>query len=72
MVNVPTSLINLKSKVNDLDVGNLKTVSVELKKLIDVVDNEVVKKAEFNTLKTKVNNFEKKIPGATILIHINQ
>ena len=58
MVNVPTSLINLKSKVNDLDVGNLKTVSVELKKLIDVVDNEVVKKAEFNMLKTKVNNFE--------------
>ena len=43
MVNVPTSLINLKSKVNDLDVGNLKTVPAELKKLIDVVDNEVVK-----------------------------
>ena len=43
MVNVPISLINLKSKVNDLDVGNLKTVPAELKKLIDVVDNEVVK-----------------------------
>ena len=34
---------NLKTKVNDLDVGNLKTVLVDLEKLNDEVDNEVLK-----------------------------
>ena len=34
--------------------------------------NEVVKNTKFNTLKTTVNNLEKKIPDATTLIHINQ
>ena len=38
----------------------------------DMVDNAVVKNTKFNTLKTKVNSLEKKIPDATILIHINQ
>ena len=32
LTNVPTSLDNLKTKVNDLDVGKLKAVPVELKK----------------------------------------
>ena len=72
LVNVPTSLNNLKTKVDDLDVGKLKTVPVDLKKLSDVVANEVVKNTKFNTLKTKVNSLEKKIPDATTLIHINQ
>ena len=64
LTNVPTSLNNLKTKVDDLDVGNLK-------KLSDV-DNEVVKNTKFNTPKAKVNNLENKIPDATTLIHINQ
>ena len=38
----------------------------------DVENNEVVKNTKFNTLKTKVNNLEKKIPEATTLIRINQ
>ena len=42
---------NLKTKADDLDVGKLKTAPVDLKKLIDVVDNEVVKNTKFNTLK---------------------
>ena len=67
LVNGPTSLNNLKTKVDDLDVGKLKTVSVDLQKLSDVVDNEVVKNLKFNTLKTKVNNLQKKIPDATML-----
>ena len=62
----------VKAKVNDLDVGKLKTVPVNLKKLIDVVSKEVVKNTKFNTLSTKVNNSEKRIPDATTLIHINQ
>ena len=43
-----------------------------MKKLSDVVDNEVAKKTKFNTLNTKVNNLDKKITDATTLIHINQ
>ena len=43
-----------------------------MKKLSYVIDNEVVKNTKFNTLKTKVNNSEKKIPDAITLIHINQ
>ena len=72
MVTVPTSLNNLKTNVDELDVGKLKLISVELKKLSDVVTNEVVKNTKFNTLKTKVNSFEKEVPDATTLIHKNQ
>ena len=38
-----------------------------MKKLSDVVENEVVKNIKLNTLKTKVNIYD-----ATTLIHINQ
>ena len=72
LVNIPTSLNNLKTKVDDLDVGKLKTVPVDFKKLSEVVDNEVVKNTKFITLKAKVNNLKKKISDATTLIHINQ
>ena len=34
--------------------------------------NEVVKNIKLNTLKTKVNILDKKIPDATTLIQINQ
>ena len=71
-MNVPTSLNNLKTKVNHLDVGKQKNISVDLKELSDVIDNEVIKNKKFNILKTKVNNLEKKTPDATTLIHINQ
>ena len=69
-MNVSTSLNNLKTKVDELDVGKLKTVPIDLKKLSDVVDNDVVKNTKLDTLKT-VNSLEKKIPDATTLIHIN-
>ena len=73
LVNVPTSSNNLKTKLDDLDVGTLKTVPVDLKKLCDVGDNEFVKNTKFNTLKTTVlTNLDKKIPDATTLIHIDQ
>ena len=45
---------------------------MDLKKVSDVVANEVVKSTKFNTLKTKGNSLEKKILDATELIHINQ
>ena len=72
LVNVPTSLNNLKTKGDDLGVGKLKTVPVDLKKLSDIVDNEVVKNTKFNTLMIVVNHLDKKISDATNLIHVNQ
>ena len=72
LVNVPASVNNLKTKVDDLYVGKLKTVLVDLKKLSDVGDNEVVKNKKFNTLQKNVNNLINKIVDATNLIHINQ
>ena len=72
LVNVPTSLNNFKTKVDDLDFGKLKNFSVFLKQLSDVMDNEVAKNTKFNMLKTKVSNLDKKNPGETILIDANQ
>ena len=57
---VPTSLNNLKTKLDDLDVDQLKTIPVELKILSDVVKNEVVKNTKYDTLKTKVNKLDRK------------
>ena len=62
---------DLKTKVNDLDVGKLKTIPVDLKKISVVISIEVVKKTVYNNLNTKVNNLKNKIPGATTLFHIN-
>ena len=45
---------NLKTKVDDLDVDKLKIITVKLNKLSDVLGNEVVKNANFDTLKTVV------------------
>ena len=53
LVHFPTSLNNLKTKLDDLDVGKLKTVPVDLKKLSDIIDNEVAKNTKFNTLTDK-------------------
>ena len=63
---------NLKTKVDDLDVGKLKTIPVDLKKLSDLVANEAVKNTKLNTLKIKLNSLEKEIPDATTLIYLNQ
>ena len=40
---VITSLNNLKTNVDYIEVGKMKTVPVDLKKLSDVVDNLVAK-----------------------------
>ena len=49
---------NLKTKVDDLDVGILKTVCVGLKRLSDLIDNEVVKNKIQHT-KDKSKQFKK-------------
>ena len=42
--NLPTILINLKTKIDRLNVDILVPVPVDLSKLSDVVQNDVVKK----------------------------
>ena len=71
-VNPPTGWNDLKTKIYDLDVGKLKTVPIDLKKLSDMVSKDVVKETVYNKLSTKVNNLEKKIPDTFTLIQINQ
>ena len=48
--------------VNGLDVGKWKIIPIDLKKLSD----------DFNTLKTKIQSLERKIPDATTLTPISQ
>ena len=50
LVNVPTGLNDLKTKIYDLDVGKLKTVNIDLNKISDVVSKEVVKNTKSNPL----------------------
>ena len=49
MVNVPTSLNNLETKVDGLDVGKLKTII----KVSNVVDQQLVENLNLNTVKRK-------------------
>ena len=65
LVNFPTSLNNLETKKDNLDVGKLNFVPVDLKKLNDIVANKVVKYTKFNIIKTKVNSVENKVLYAT-------
>ena len=60
LVNVPTSLNNVKAKVDDLDVGELKTLPINLKQLSDAVDKQIDKNAKFNTLEMEVNELDRK------------
>ena len=49
LVKVSTSLNNLKTKLDDLAVGKLKTVLEDVTKLSDLVDKRVVKNTKFDT-----------------------
>ena len=53
-----TNLSNLKTEVDKLDIGKLKTVPVDLSKLSNEVKNDVIKKNEYNKLVNKVNNID--------------
>ena len=53
---MPSKLNTLKNKVDKLDVDKLKPVPVDLEKLSNIVDNDVVKKTICNGL-VKADNF---------------
>ena len=48
-------LTSPKALVDELDIDNLKTLPVDLSKLSNEVDNDVVKKTDNNKLVTKVS-----------------
>ena len=57
-----TNLAALKTEVDKLDTDKLKTAPVDLAKLSNVVENEVVKKTDYNA---KVTSIEAQITGLT-------
>ena len=57
-----TNLAALKSEVDKMDVDKLKTTPADLAKLTNVVKNDVVKKTDYNT---KVTSIENQIAGVT-------
>ena len=54
-----TNLANLKTEVDKLDIDKLVPVPTDLSKLSNVVKNDVVKKTDYNTKTTEIEN---KIP----------
>ena len=60
-----TNLAALKTEVDKLDSDKLKIVPPDLAKLTNVVDNDVVKKTDYNTKITELND---KIPNKTNLV----
>ena len=57
-----TNLAALKTEVDKIDTDKLKTVPTDLSKLSNVVKNDVVKKTDYNT---KVTGIENQIAGVT-------
>ena len=57
-----TNLAALKTEVDKIDVDKLKTVPVDLAKLTNAVENDLVKKTDYNT---KVTTIETQIAGLT-------
>ena len=57
-----TNLAALKTEVDKIDVDKLKTAPVDLAKLTKAVENDLVKKTDYNT---KVTTIETQIAGLT-------
>ena len=57
-----TNLAALKTEVDKIDVDKLKTAPIDLAKLTDAVENDLVKKTDYNA---KVTNIESQIAGVT-------
>ena len=57
-----TNLVALKTKIDKIDADKLKTAPVDLAKLTNAIENDVVKKTDYNT---KVTSIEAQIAGLT-------
>ena len=52
------NLARLKTEVDKIDADKLKTVPVDLAEMSNVVKNDVVKKTEYDSFKTKVGSID--------------
>ena len=59
-----TNLANLKTEVDKLDIDKLVLVPVDLSKLSDAIENDVIEKTDYNA---KITEIENKIPAFTNL-----
>ena len=57
-----TNLAALKTEVDKIDADKLKTTLIDLAKLTNAIENDVVKKTDYNT---KVTSIEAQIAGLT-------
>ena len=57
-----TNLASLKTEVDKIDTDKLKTVPTDLAKLTNAIENDVVKKTDYNT---KVTSIEAQMVGLT-------
>ena len=57
-----TNLAALKTEVDKIDTDKLKTAPTDLAKLTNAIENDVVKKSDYNT---KVTSIEAQIAGLT-------
>ena len=57
-----TNLAALKTEVDKIDADKLKILPVDLAKLTNAVENDLVKKTDYNA---KVTNIESQIAGVT-------
>ena len=57
-----TNLAALKTEVDKVDTDKLKTAPTDLAKLTNAIENDVVKKTDYNT---KVTSIEAQIAGLT-------
>ena len=57
-----TNLAALKNEVDKIDVDKLKTVPVDLAKLTNAIENDLVKKTDYNA---RVTNIKSQIAGVT-------
>ena len=57
-----TNLAALKTEVDKIDIDKLKTAPADLAKLTNAIENDVVKKTDYNT---KVTSIEAQIAGLT-------
>ena len=55
---VKSDLASLKAEIDQIDVDKVKAVPVDLSKLRDAVNNEVVKKTVYDKLLAKVSNID--------------
>ena len=52
------NLASLKTEVDKIDADKLKTIPADLVKLSNAIKNDVVRKTEYNSLKTKVDSVD--------------